>query len=162
MTPTYWTEERIKEAFDFIIKEISEECKSLRRTLRDAKEEGEIKLPTMKLFMQWIKDDEELRNQYAQACEVRADSIFDELIEIADQSNKDLIISDKGLVVNYEVIQRSRLMIDTRRWMLGKMAPKKYGDSQRVELDGSLEIKQPSQYILKPANGSIEDEGDTN
>jgi hypothetical protein len=44
----------------------------------------------------------------------------DELVDIADDGG------DEG-------VQRSRLRIDTRKWVLSKMKPKRYGD--KVEHD---------------------------
>ena len=40
------------------------------------------------------------------------------------------------MVVNYENIQRSRLRVDTRKWIMSKLAPKKYGDKVTQELTG--------------------------
>ena len=38
--------------------------------------------------------------------------------------------------INHDVIQRDRLRVDARKWMLGKMQPKKYGDKLDVTSDG--------------------------
>jgi hypothetical protein len=35
------------------------------------------------------------------------------------------------------MVERSRLMVDTRKWYLGKMAPKRYGD--KLTLDGGVD-----------------------
>jgi hypothetical protein len=34
--------------------------------------------------------------------------------------------------IDHENVQRARLRIDTRKWMVGKLAPKKYGDRPMV------------------------------
>ncbi len=46
---------------------------------------------------------------------------------------------DEGYKLNGEHVQRSRLRIDTRKWLAGKLKPKKYGD--RINLDHAGEIK---------------------
>ncbi|MBT8043576.1 MAG: hypothetical protein KJO79_01395 [Verrucomicrobiae bacterium] len=43
-----------------------------------------------------------------------------------------------GYKSNHENIQRSRLRVDTRKWMTSKMKPKKYGD--KLELDADMPI----------------------
>jgi hypothetical protein len=62
-------------------------------------------------------------------------------LDIADDSSNDVTEFDLGdgvitQKVNSEVVQRSRLRVDARKWMLGKMNPKKYGE--RLELDNKL------------------------
>ena len=37
-------------------------------------------------------------------------------------------------------MDRSRLQIDARKWLLSKMLPKKYGDKQQLEHSGSISI----------------------
>ena len=58
--------------------------------------------------------------------------IFEEMIDIADNATNDWMErqgeKSSGWVLNGDHVQRSRLMIDTRKWMLAKMQPKKYGE----------------------------------
>lgn len=109
-------------------------------------------------FYKLIDGNEELTKRYARACEVRADKMFEEILEIADNSDKDVDIINigEGIEVeqkNKEVIERSKIRIDARKWMLGKLQPKKYGDKLDVTSDGK-EIKQapPTITIIKPAD----------
>jgi hypothetical protein len=44
-------------------------------------------------------------------------------------------------VVDHDHIQRAKLRVETRKWMLGKMAPKKYGDKQQIEHSGNLTLE---------------------
>jgi hypothetical protein len=39
-------------------------------------------------------------------------------------------------VENHEAINRSRLRVDTRKWLIARMAPKKYGDRVTNEVVG--------------------------
>lgn len=88
-----------------------------------------------KTFEYWMANDDELASQYARARENRAEKIFEEIITIADRPSP---TTDSGATDSGDV-QHRRLQIDARRWMLGKMSPKKYGD--KVELSHSGEIK---------------------
>lgn len=115
-----------------------------------------------KVFFEWLKNDEELVNNYARACEARADLIFDELLEIADDSSQDTIEMDlgDGIVVekqNHEFVNRSKVRIDTRKWILSKMNPKKYGDKIDHTTNGET-IIQPARILTKQeAKGLLND-----
>lgn len=84
-------------------------------------------------FYEWIEADKDKAKRYARACELRADAIFDEILEIADDSSQDSIKTDLGDGIeterlNVEFVQRSRLRVDTRKWIVAKLNPKKYGE----------------------------------
>lgn len=96
-------------------------------------------MPSTSTVMRWLAADVSdsgvdgpLREQYARAREAQADAIFDEILDIADNAANDWMErngqDDEGYRVNGEHIQRSRLRIDARRWMAGKLKPKVYGD----------------------------------
>ena len=76
----------------------------------------------------------EFLDNYLRARESQADAIFDECLEIADDDNLDIGFNDEGApFVKGENIQRSKLRVDTRMRMAGKLKPKKYGDSQFIK-----------------------------
>ncbi len=60
--------------------------------------------------------------------------MLDELLEIADDAQNDWITRMRGdeeiQVANYEAINRSRLRVDTRKWLLSKALPKINSDRQ--------------------------------
>lgn len=92
-------------------------------------------------FDEWCSNDKELAGEYARAREQRADKIFEEMLSIADDGTNDtMIITGKDgtpiEVENKEWVNRSKLRIDTRKWMLSKMQPKVYGDKVDVTTDG--------------------------
>lgn len=94
-------------------------------------------MPAVETFYKWLKEDEKKMIQYARATEIRADKIFDEILTISDATEDDIIIDDEGKeIVNHNVINRDRLRIDSRKWVLSKMQPKKYGDKIDVTTDG--------------------------
>ena len=136
--PEYWTTELKQKAVEIILNKISIEKLSLRKALenRDTKI-----LPAPVTFIDWLSKDEGLAKQYAYACEERTEGIFDEMFDIADDSTDDITEYDlgegiKSSKVNQENIQRSRLRVDTRKWALSKMNPKKYGDASKLTLEG--------------------------
>lgn len=90
-------------------------------------------------------NNKELSDQYARAREARADKIFEEILDIADDGTNDFMTITKGdesyNVEDKEVTNRSKIRIDARKWMLGKMQPKKYGDKLDVDVDVNHKVK---------------------
>lgn len=125
-----YSEKEIDTIFKRIINAISIDNMSLRAALRM---NG---MPTSETFFKWIDADKDKTIQYVRACEERADNIFEEILEIADDSSNDVRITEDGIqTVNSEIVQRSKLRVDARKWMLGKMNPKKYGDRNTTTLE---------------------------
>jgi len=98
--------------------------------------------------------------RYARAKEIQVDKIVEDAIDIADETSNDTLVKmdkngDEIESANSEWINRSRLRVDTRKWLASKLMPKKYGD--KLELSGDparpLEIKitgVPSPRKAKP------------
>lgn len=125
----YSNEEKEK-IFVSIFKSI-EKGNSLRKAL------AEVSISS-KTFYEWLDSDEEKVKQYARATEERAEALVDEMLDIADDTSNDVIEQDLGdgivnQITNHEVIQRSRLRVDARKWLVSKLAPKKYGDKLDVD-----------------------------
>ena len=95
-------------------------------------------MPDKSTVMRWLADDKksDFRDQYARARELQAQAWEDEIIEIADDGRNDWMeVMSKdgdsvGWRVNGEAIQRSRLRVDARKWIMSKRMPKKYGESK--------------------------------
>ena len=85
----------------------------------------------------WIRDDTEISVKYARAKEQQMDYLADEILEISDFTAKDTIETDKGPIPDSEWINRSRLRVDARKWLMSKLAPKKYGDKIQQEITGA-------------------------
>ena len=149
--PIKWTVEKKEIAVKEILLEIMK-GRSLTAILK-TEERGD--LPSKVTFFEWLKEDEELTNQYARATEVRADIIFDDILAIADENTNDTSINENGIeVVNNDVIQRSRLRIDARKWVLSKLNPKKFGDQTAVTSGGEKIQNMPTsiQVEINKAN----------
>lgn len=103
-------------------------------------------MPCIAAVMNWLAKSEEgdvrfsgFVESYVRAREVQADVIFDECLEIADDSGADVIIDpETGLLkINGDGVQRAKLRIETRMRMAGKLRPKKYGDNKHVEVNNT-------------------------
>lgn len=95
-------------------------------------------MPDKATVIRWLSLQPAFRDQYARAREAQADTLFDEILDIADDGHNDWMLrsygDDERWVENGEAIRRSVLRIDARKWMAGKLRPKKYGD--KLELAG--------------------------
>lgn len=122
----YSKEER-EEQFKEIFKRVSN-GEALRNVLKDKK------LIDISTFYVWLEEDKDKSKQYARACDERADNIFEDMIDIADDQEGDVYKDKDGNEqTNHNINQRARLRVETRKWILGKLRPKKYGDKQAIE-----------------------------
>lgn len=112
------------------------EGESLRSVCRDDD------MPSKQAVLRWLARNEAFRAQYVRAKAEGAEAIAEELFDIADDGTNDWMEKlDKdgeaiGYQLNGEHVQRSKLRIDTRKWYLSKILPKKYGD--RIQHDQSI------------------------
>jgi len=84
-----------------------------------------------KTFEDWTEKDDALSARYTRAREKRADHIFEEMLDIANTPQIGTIETAKEWgteIKTADMIEHRRLQIETRKWMLGKMAPKRFGD----------------------------------
>ena len=77
-----------------------------------------------------IVRDPQLSAQYARVKEVQIEALAEEIIEISDEEPTCEIVGDgwSKTAVDPAGIQRNRLRVDTRKWIMSKIVPKKYGD----------------------------------
>lgn len=102
--------------------------------------------PAASTVFLWLADDSTFSEQYARAREAQADALFDEILDIADDGRNDWMERKNkddqniGWVENGEALRRSALRVDARKWMAGKLKPKKYGDKLELEHGGRVEL----------------------
>lgn len=98
-------------------------------------------MPNKATVFRWLSEFQTFSDQYARAREVQADALFDDVLSIADNSKNDWMEAngkdDAGWMLNGDNIRRAQLRIDARKWMAGKLRPKKYGEFKAVELTGA-------------------------
>lgn len=119
-------------------------------------------MPSKTTVLRWLRQNEEFRAQYARAREDQADAFADEILDISDDGRRDYVPDEDGHeVVDHDHIQRSKLRVETRKWLMGKMAPKKYGDRLQLANDpddpiGTLtdeQLEAKLAALLEKANG---------
>ena len=101
-----------------------------------------------------VADVEGFAEQYARARDTGLDAMAEELLDIADDSSQDTTIGKRGdEIMDAEYVARSKLRVEARKWYLSKLAPKRYGDSQRVEVEGTVDIALAITAARKRLNG---------
>lgn len=99
-------------------------------------------MPAMKTVFRWLAhvERDDFRQQYAHARAAQAEHMAEEILAIADDGSNDWMKSNHpdnpGYACNGEAIARSRLRVDSRKWLASKLLPKKYGDVSRHEHSG--------------------------
>ena len=104
----------------------------------------------MKTVMRWLVRHDEFRQQYALAREAQQEMHQEEIKEIADDCTDDVQVlmgedhEDAPARINQSAIARAKLRIDTRKWIMSKMVPKKYGDKTVLSNDAESPIPASS------------------
>ena len=105
-----------------------------------------------------LNASESFREKYARARESQLQTLADQLVPLAD---KDRICQKRTIkadgseeIVILDQVERTKLQIETRKWLLGKLAPKKYGDRAQMELTGkdggAIEAAITVQFVKPP------------
>lgn len=112
--------------------------KSLRKVLKAPS------MPTRATFMDLLREDAQLSDQYARARREGIEAHIDQIVDLADTATA-------------ENAQAVRLKLDTRKWLASKLVPKVYGD--RLALEGGLELTDARQGpIDKPLEAWTKEE----
>jgi hypothetical protein len=110
-------------------------------------------MPGMTTVFKWLGENEDFAKLYAHAREAQADLLFDETLEIADDSANDweerkhFAGDDESPQVNGEAIARAKLRIDTRKWMAAHLRPKKYGE--KLDLNQTVAVAPDLASLLE-------------
>jgi len=142
------------------------EGETLRQICRDPA------MPARSTVYRWLSKESRFSDQYAQARELLVEAWADEIIDIADDGTTDYItkVGRNGHeyeAVDQEHIQRSRLRVDARRWLLSKLNPGQYGDHLEVEHSGGVDhrhsitdeekVRRLALFLLQAPGGTVID-----
>lgn len=81
-------------------------------------------------FNLWVDGDSKLAEDYTRAREDLIERIASEIMELSDSEVPETGDGKR----DWQAIQQRKLQVDSRKWLLSKLAPKKYGD--KLELSG--------------------------
>jgi hypothetical protein len=115
-------------------------------------------VPAMTTIFRWLREKPEFQQQYTRAKEWAADAMAEDALDIIDNGTNDWMeVHDKdgecvGWRVNGEAIQRSRLRFEGRKWLMGKLRPRKYGDA--LDLNHGVQPDGPLVALIRSIQGS--------
>lgn len=83
-------------------------------------------MPSNAQLRHWIISNVEgFRERYVRAIEGRCMFLVEECLEIADDTSGDFLVDENGRpITNGAAVQRSRLQVETRKWLLSKLIPR--------------------------------------
>jgi hypothetical protein len=94
-------------------------------------------MPTRQSLFQKLYKDENARELYYAAREMQMEAMAEEILELSDNAENDWSTDDRGRrMANNDVIQRARLKVDTRKFIMAKMAPRRFGEKNFTEVSG--------------------------
>jgi hypothetical protein len=114
---------------DAICKRIGE-GESLRNICR---EEG---MPVRQTVINWVERYPDAWAKYARARDIQADWLFEDMATI-----------EAGVLAGKIDATAGRVVLGSKQWRAGRLAPKKYGDNQRVEVNHTL--SETAAQVLK-------------
>lgn len=139
-------------------------CEQISTTNKSLKTicEGEG-MPSVGTIYNWFKAYPSFLEEYTRAKDQQADLIFEEILEIADTCKEGVRVKTIGEGENAktetqtgDMVERSKLQVDARKWVAARLAPKRYGDFARNEVSGPdggpLEIRSIA-GLLEKAHG---------
>ena len=80
-------------------------------------------MPSMNTIWRWLRENDKFKERYTAAKQESADAMIEDILSIADQDD------------DSESTNRSRLRVDTRKWIAAKLRPEKY--SEKLDLTPS-------------------------
>ncbi len=99
---------------------------------------GSAAMPGTTTVFRWLASGERkgFREQYEAAVQIRLETLGDALIELADAP----IERNAAGAIDGAAVQMRRLQIETRRWILSKLLPRKYGDRMGLDHQGGVSL----------------------
>lgn len=107
----------------------------------DEDQRGERQLVTHAVALRWLSSNVEFEQLYSQARELQAEFLGEEMLAISDEDEGDAEIRYRVDGVPYAAmngrnVQRAKLMADSRKWLMAKLARHRYGDNIDVTSAG--------------------------
>jgi hypothetical protein len=86
--------------------------------------------PHVDTLYQWMNVHPSFSEAYAKAKRRQVTAFVEDIIKISDDSSRDTVTNEDGKEsFNHEWVARSRLRVDTRKWIAAKLVPRLYGDN---------------------------------
>jgi hypothetical protein len=94
-------------------------------------------------FLDQVDKSSELAERYTHARAVLLERMADEIVHISDtpvMGTKSVSKATGLEITEGDMTDHRRLQVESRKWLLARLMPKKYGEKQQVEHSGSVDI----------------------
>lgn len=125
----YWDMETLEDIFVEL---------AMGTTLKKAVGKRSIENPNMSVekFYRLLLRDPFVKELYDEARTIQAEKMaIDDVLEISDDASHDETVEGRP---NSAAVNRSRLKVQSRQWIAGRLNFKRFGDKQHVELDATI------------------------
>ena len=102
---------------------------------------------TPETFLNWRDADPELQAAYMRALAIGHDALADEALEIIDTDPYKVATPDGGTRIDSAFVAWQKNRVETRLKLLGKWAPRRYGDSSTLEISGNVNVQQDNPAV---------------
>lgn len=110
-------------------------------------------LPHRDTIRLWCWKHPDFYVQYKRAREMQQLWMGEKALQVAADGTNDIFIDDDGKVrVDTDVIQRSRLIVDTIKWQASKLAPKVFGD--KIDVNHDVPADSPLAQLFQQVAGT--------
>ena len=110
-------------------------------TNKDAAKKCDFMDGELNQLMTIILGDETIRGMYDEARKLQAENWADEMVEIANQTEGDFYLDDKGqLKVAHDAVNRAKLKIGTYQWIISRLHHERFGDRMTQKHEGELTV----------------------
>ncbi len=123
-----WPSERVEEFLLLIAR---------GKTMEKAADKMDIGKKSLGQLYALCLHDKVYRKMYDEAREMQAETFVDDILNISDDSANDREENGK---INHEVVNRSKIRIEARKWIMGAMVHKRFGDKKQLELHGEINL----------------------
>ena len=106
---------------------------------------GEEEMPTWQTYYRWMNGRPDLKEAHARARLAWADYWAEKVMTISLDRTGDIFVEEGKAVADHARIQRDKLITDNAKWLVGKYAPRTYGD--KVELLTAAESPDDSRQM---------------
>lgn len=115
-------------------------------------------MPSQSTVYKWLRYNEEFAQKYWQARKCSVERLADEMLAIADDGKNDYMErvrrdGEVEVVADHEHMQRSALRISTRKFLLSRLSPERWGEKVKVNVDDGAAV-----LVIK---GRDKSDGDT-
>jgi hypothetical protein len=115
-------------------------------------------MPELNIMLKWYAEKPEFRQRIEKAKTELVERFAEDILDIADDSANDYMVrvarnGEEIRTVDHENVNRSKLRIETRKWLMSKLRPERYGDNmkidKKIDIVARVEAMTPQQRIAR-------------